>query len=133
MQSGREGKRFTSHYVSINSMANDIAKSIENNLHPAMYLLIQKERLHPVPQKIHLHPTMYLLILNAVSISKILSSSFTSHYVSINSSRHTPLHHEKQDLHPTMYLLIRFILLTYLVKRIYLHPTMYLLIHFVFP
>ena len=54
---------------------------------------------------------------------------FTSHYVSINSIQQPQsVGQLLQDLHPTMYLLILFIQLLPLNYPAHLHPTMYLLI-----
>ena len=78
--------QFTSHYVSINSYYLDCIICKHFHLHPTMYLLILLADCEYLLSYHHLHPTMYLLILNAVSIKSSLSSSFTSHYVSINSA-----------------------------------------------
>ena len=48
---------------------------------------------------------MYLLI-SSVSIQIVVSVSFTSHYVSINSTMAMQLITDITHLHPTMYLLI---------------------------
>ena len=55
-----------------------------------------------------LHPTMYLLI-HTKEYGVIHTSSFTSHYVSINSPLWLPKQYYHHSLHPTMYLLIRFL------------------------
>ena len=75
---------FTSHYVSINSSSYEQITSHILHLHPTMYLLIRRAILTNNYIKGHLHPTMYLLILIPAAMPRFLSS-FTSHYVSINS------------------------------------------------
>ena len=54
--------RFTSHYVSINSIKDMNENLGTKNLHPTMYLLIRALGILAVPVLLHLHPTMYLLI-----------------------------------------------------------------------
>ena len=100
-------RRFTSHYVSINSELDKPFTVKETNLHPTMYLLIRSESSLLVVSFTYLHPTMYLLILNLhlafialefylhptmyllIPAARFLLLSvpvvFTSHYVSINS------------------------------------------------
>ena len=76
------------------------------NLHPTMYLLICYIFFYKALCHLHLHPTMYLLIPSSIAYDVSSAYTFTSHYVSINSSgiKISPvLHH---NLHPTMYLLI---------------------------
>ena len=72
-----------------------------------MYLLIPKRRKRAPLGLTYLHPTMYLLIPIPQLPNLVLSNTFTSHYVSINSSANTAAGAANTDLHPTMYLLIR--------------------------
>ena len=100
--------KFTSHYVSINSNAAIIIAHCYCHLHPTMYLLILNNilctrilhhHLHPtmyllIQQRYYsfsysvndLHPTMYLLILGFCRCFCTFCCTFTSHYVSINST-----------------------------------------------
>ena len=100
---------FTSHYVSINSLAVPFLQLRCLHLHPTMYLLIQNENFVLMSIQQYLHPTMYLLIQRSAYIQPARLRLFTSHYVSINSrnSRETILA-TVYNLHPTMYLLIPF-------------------------
>ena len=56
------------------------------NLHPTMYLLILDNKSRITTPLLYLHPTMYLLIRIAAATAAASLSSFTSHYVSINSA-----------------------------------------------
>ena len=56
-------------------------------LHPTMYLLIRTKAAENDIVLKNLHPTMYLLIQNQDEINLVFNSSFTSHYVSINSAQ----------------------------------------------
>ena len=98
--------KFTSHYVSINSLKAKISELTQKNLHPTMYLLIR-----------YIQPGFTCV------------SRFTSHYVSINSQEFLDVMNDFDHLHPTMYLLIP--CQTYVCNNLKynLHPTMYLLIH----
>ena len=76
---------FTSHYVSINSIQQpQSVGQLLQDLHPTMYLLIQKPHLKYQGCLINLHPTMYLLIPYQTTTSD----------------------EQLANLHPTMYLLI---------------------------
>ena len=77
---------FTSHYVSINSVLITFLSFELNHLHPTMYLLILWNRWYRSKSNVHLHPTMYLLIPIASWYICVLMYVFTSHYVSINSA-----------------------------------------------
>ena len=78
-------QRFTSHYVSINSIQQpQSVGQLLQDLHPTMYLLILFLFTIHCYIQLHLHPTMYLLILT-LQRQGIQVSVFTSHYVSINS------------------------------------------------
>ena len=96
---------FTSHYVSINSPTPERTCDTKVNLHPTMYLLIQMILPEKLSEKDNLHPTMYLLILTKSDHANG-TKKFTSHYVSINSSRARTSYLLPRYLHPTMYLLI---------------------------
>ncbi len=119
------------------------------NLHPTMYLLILFRLANAFLHSTHLHPTMYLLI-RLLTVTFLLKSLFTSHYVSINSSDTVYSSNQAliftshyvsinsyclcnfnttfEHLHPTMYLLILFLVPAPGIKYCHLHPTMYLLI-----
>ena len=102
--------KFTSHYVSINSLKAKISELTQKNLHPTMYLLIHLSQLSCKVFQTHLHPTMYLLIPCQTYVCNNL----------------------KYNLHPTMYLLIHPGVCYHQSWQADLHPTMYLLILVVF-
>ena len=94
-----------------------------------MYLLIQNENFVLMSIQQYLHPTMYLLIQRSAYIQPARLRLFTSHYVSINSVNTSPFNSVMHvHLHPTMYLLILGIPPSLIFFAEYLHPTMYLLI-----
>ena len=99
--------QFTSHYVSINLEFRANPSEYQVNLHPTMYLLIHDSQVITSASFTNLHPTMYLLIPQHSRLPFSQVRKFTSHYVSINSSKN---------------------LLNCSLQLIYLHPTMYLLI-----
>ena len=75
---------FTSHYVSINSNA-DYARMRRRIKFTSHYVSINSNDIdNTLSVIIYLHPTMYLLIQNML-IFIVLIILFTSHYVSINS------------------------------------------------
>ena len=78
---------FTSHYVSINSITMQFLIMTLLYLHPTMYLLIPDALSVLFPVYLNLHPTMYLLIPSPIASPTVDISSFTSHYVSINSEQ----------------------------------------------
>ena len=80
----QSARKFTSHYVSINSKLCFSSSFKKRNLHPTMYLLIPFIVCLSFSPLVHLHPTMYLLI----HCSRLVLLVSVSH------------------LHPTMYLLI---------------------------
>ena len=98
--------KFTSHYVSINSLNALATLAFDSNLHPTMYLLIRPRNRCNFALALYLHPTMYLLIPWSPNEVALLIVAFTSHYVSINSMKFETKEYGYTNLHPTMYLLI---------------------------
>ena len=58
----RKARKFTFHYVSINSFFENLEIDTVGDLHSTMYLLIQKAVIILQKFNFHLHSTMYLLI-----------------------------------------------------------------------
>ena len=98
--------KFTSHYVSINSLSH----FIDN-------LMIKKFTSHYVsinstsPLFVYIPLiifTSHYVSINSPAVALVGGNcnKFTSHYVSINSDAEIRWHHHIVNLHPTMYLLI---------------------------
>ena len=87
----------------------------DDDLHPTMYLLIQRIINRYSNEGDNLHPTMYLLI-HYRTRPRAGATLFTSHYVSINSCSVKLTFCCLNNLHPTMYLLI---LMLSLIKKLF--------------
>ena len=99
--------KFTSHYVSINSIKEGFWVNVETKF-TSHYVSINS---------------------SALNYNYCIVTLFTSHYVSINSKQVLKMKLTLLNLHPTMYLLIRNMEVATTQINPDLHPTMYLLIH----
>ena len=125
----RKVLEFTSHYVSINSFYSITSAELSSTF-TSHYVSINSIPTLPVINMSDTFTSHYVSINSSdTEPSNAFQLIFTSHYVSINSIQQPQsVGQLLQDLHPTMYLLILFLFTIHCYIQLHLHPTMYLLI-----